>query len=227
MTGIVSPEVAELFNISPLSLPSFSSDDKYAYLKKQLPPWGRARYLCDVYLGYRTWAFSAVTFKWLNRDLLPRFYSEAGDAGDCQDFKHGETTNSMLSAHTVKMHTLALMFVVLSIGALLDPEAPSSRAEGNQYYVLSQHVADLAPFLRAPPCLNTIQLLVLMPQAQVLRGEHSAVAIQWTYLGLAGRLAQSVSCCLFMIYQLLIGSLRLDFVSACCPLRPMQLNLVA
>jgi hypothetical protein len=99
----------------------------------------------------------------------------------------------MLSAHTVKMHTLALMFVVLSIGAFLDPEASFSKVEGNQYYVFSQNVAHLAPFLHAPPCLNTIQLLILMPQAQVLRGEQNTVATQWTYLGLAGRLAQSVS----------------------------------
>ncbi|EMD30510.1 hypothetical protein CERSUDRAFT_145919, partial [Gelatoporia subvermispora B] len=46
-------------------------------IEEYLPPWPRARELCELYLEAAPWFFGAVTRRQLIEELLPLFYSEA------------------------------------------------------------------------------------------------------------------------------------------------------
>jgi hypothetical protein len=87
------------------------------------------------------------------------------------------------------------MLTILTLGALMDKSLPvgADNEESFKLFQLAQQAIALAPFLDTAPGPSTCQLLVHKAQCHVLSGEPDAFETMWRHVGLAMRLAQSVS----------------------------------
>jgi hypothetical protein len=97
-------------------------------------------------------------------------------------------------------HELALLFVIFCFGSLTDmalPPAPDN-PEAEHYYQLTKAALGLEPVLERPPSVATVQALSLMGIYEGLCSGENSIESTWALMGLATKLAQSVSClCIF------------------------------
>lgn len=166
-------------------------------IQNHLPPWQRARQLCELYLSQAPWFFGAVTKRQLLEECLPLWYSEASDlllpgsvAPPTQPSSSGESTQPQGKTS----HELALLFVIFCFGALTDnslPPAPDNE-EANMYCYLTRAALNLEPVLDRPPSVTTIQTLALLAIYQGLVSGENSIECTWGIFGLATKLAQSV-----------------------------------
>lgn len=92
-------------------------------------------------------------------------------------------------------HELALMFIIFCFGALTDislPPAPDN-APAEQFYSITKAALTLEPVLDRPPSVATVQVLSLMAIYEGLRSGENSIESTWSLMGMATKLAQSVS----------------------------------
>ncbi|KAI9458513.1 hypothetical protein HD554DRAFT_2029584 [Boletus coccyginus] len=189
--------IKHLSKTFPLA-PVFTDAVDLDYLiQNHLPPWQRARQLCELYLSQAPWFFGAVTKRQLLEECLPLWYSEASDlllpgsvAPPTQPSSSGESTQPQGKTS----HELALLFVIFCFGALTDnslPPAPDNE-EANMYCYLTRAALNLEPVLDRPPSVTTIQTLALLAIYQGLVSGENSIECTWGIFGLATKLAQSV-----------------------------------
>ncbi|KAH0831116.1 hypothetical protein J3R83DRAFT_13682 [Lanmaoa asiatica] len=192
--------VKHLSNTFPLA-PVFTDAVDLNYLvQNHLPPWQRARQLCELYLSQAPWFFGAVTKRQLLEECLPLWYSEASDlilpgsvAPSTQLSPSDGSTQQQPQGKT--SHELALLFVIFCFGALTDnslPPAPDNE-EANMYCYLTRAALNLEPVLDRPPSVTTIQTLALLAIYQGLVSGENSIECTWGVFGLATKLAQSVA----------------------------------
>lgn len=174
-----------------------------------LPEWPRARQLCDLYLEQAPWFFGAITRRQLLEELLPLFYGEAlnlqtpGSSPPSYDHDSPPQPTLVVSSSAfvrsstggASAHELALLFVVFCFGALTDPELPPApnNLEASTYYHLTRAALNIEPVLDRPPSVATVQTLSLMGIYQGLVADEHSIETTWALMGLACKLAQSVS----------------------------------
>lgn len=92
-------------------------------------------------------------------------------------------------------HELALLFVIFCFGALTDMELPPApdNPEADHYYQLTKAALALEPVLERPPSVSTVQTLSLMGIYEGLCSGENSIESTWALMGLATKLAQSVS----------------------------------
>ncbi|KAI0032055.1 fungal-specific transcription factor domain-containing protein, partial [Vararia minispora EC-137] len=153
-------------------------------LESYLPPWDRASALCALYLYQAPWFFGAVRERQLNEELLPLFYGEA-------DARALGSAGPLPSATP---HDLALLFVILCYGSLVDDSLPAApdNPEAERYYLLTRAALALDPVTDQPPSVSTVQALSLMGIYQGLVANEHSIEKTWTLFGMATKLAQSV-----------------------------------
>ncbi|KAG9313765.1 hypothetical protein JVU11DRAFT_6124 [Chiua virens] len=190
--------VKHLSKTFPLA-PVFSDAVDLNYLvQNHLPPWHRARQLCELYLSQAPWFFGAVTKKQLLEECLPLWYSEASDLlppGSVAPSVHGSPLGGSAESQAKTSHELALLFVIFCFGALTDnslPPAPDNE-EANMYCHLARAALNLEPVLDRPPSVTTIQTLALLAIYQGLVSGENSIECTWGIFGLATKLAQSVT----------------------------------
>lgn len=213
--------IKHLSKTFPLA-PVFTDAVDLDYLiQNHLPPWQRARQLCELYLSQAPWFFGAVTKRQLLEECLPLWYSEASDlllpgsvAPPTQPSSSGESTQPQGKTS----HELALLFVIFCFGALTDnslPPAPDNE-EANMYCYLTRAALNLEPVLDRPPSVTTIQTLALLAIYQGLVSGENSIECTWGIFGLATKLAQSVGD--FALVKRFIHAkppmCRLDFVGS-------------
>jgi hypothetical protein len=151
-------------------------------LEAYLPSWSRASELCTLYLEQAPWFFGAVKARQLHEELLPLYYVEARP--------HGVPPTTTPAAQD-----LALLFVIFCFGALTDdtlPPAPEN-AEADRFYTLTRAATALASPMDRPPAVSTVQTFSLMAIYQGLVANQDSIESTWALMGLATKLAQSVS----------------------------------
>lgn len=151
-------------------------------LEAYLPSWSRASELCTLYLEQAPWFFGAVKERQLHEELLPLYYVEARP--------HGVPPTSTPAAQD-----LALLFVIFCFGALTDdtlPPAPEN-AEADRFYTLTRAAIALASPMDRSPAVSTVQTFSLMAIYQGLVANQDSIESTWALMGLATKLAQSVS----------------------------------
>lgn len=198
--------LANAFPAAPIALGDASS--LHTLVAEHLPEWPRARQLCELYLEQAPWFFGAITRRQLLEELLPLFYGEAlelryADSPPSQDIDSPPAPTLMVSSSAftrsstggATAHELALMFVVFCFGALTDPDLPPSpnNIEASTYYHLTRAALNIEPVLDRPPSVATVQTLSLMGIYQGLVADENSIESTWALMGLACKLAQSVS----------------------------------
>ncbi|KZV64982.1 hypothetical protein PENSPDRAFT_656130, partial [Peniophora sp. CONT] len=91
-------------------------------------------------------------------------------------------------------HDLALLFVILCYGSLVDdnlPPAPDNQ-EADRFYLLTRAALALDPVTDHAPTVSTVQALSLMAIYQGLVANEHSIESTWTLFGMATKLGQSV-----------------------------------
>lgn len=161
-------------------------------LESYLPPWERTSALCALYLQQAPWFFGSVRARQLHEELLPLFYGEA-DARSPASTGTGSGSGSG-GAVSATPHDLALLFVILCYGSLVDealPPAPGNE-EAEKYYLLTRAALALDPVTDHAPSVSTVQALSLMAIYQGLVANQHSIESTWILFGMTSKLAQSV-----------------------------------
>ncbi|KAG6857509.1 hypothetical protein H0H87_002134 [Tephrocybe sp. NHM501043] len=164
----------------PMSIPLPQDLDLDALVKTYLPSWPEAHRLCTLYMDQAPWFFGAVTRRQLEEEVLPTWYLEASQSA-------GATALSQTP------HDLALLFILFTFGAMTDGGAQHGTKLAEAYYTLTKAALSLAPVLERPPSVATVQTLALMGIFEGMNGGENAIEATWALMGLATKLAQSVS----------------------------------
>jgi hypothetical protein len=165
-----------------------------------VPHWLEAQRLCELYLAQAPWFFGAVTEKQLREEVLPLWYPEAPRPGTSSGIPQTNATqDASLSAPPVAptkgAHDLALLFMIFCFGAYTDislPPAPDN-PDSELYFQLTRAALTLEPVLERPPSVATVQTLSLMAIYQGMCSGENSIESTWALMGMATKLAQSVS----------------------------------
>ena len=87
------------------------------------------------------------------------------------------------------------MFAIYCFGALVDEQLPPApgNAEADRYYMLTRAALALQPVMDRAPSVSTVQALSLMAIYQGLVANEHSIESTWALMGMASKLAQSVS----------------------------------
>ncbi|KAI0767708.1 hypothetical protein C8Q74DRAFT_1318239 [Fomes fomentarius] len=189
--------LASSFPHGPPEVPIFDPQD---IIQGYLPPWPRARQLRDLYLEQAPWFFGAVTQRQLYDEVFPLFYEEAAEEARARRtggfVGSAEGFNLPIPSVThASSHELALMLVVFCFGALTDatlPPAPHN-LEAEKYYQLTKAALSLEPVMDRAPSIATVQVLSLMAIYQGMVADERSIESTWALMGLASKLAQSLT----------------------------------
>ncbi|KAG6864280.1 hypothetical protein C0991_010850 [Blastosporella zonata] len=102
-------------NSPPMSIPLPQVIDLDLLVNTYLPSWLEVQRLGNLYLEQAPWFFGAVTRRQLEEEVLPTWSAEAP-----------QPTDRSLLARTP--HDLALLFILLTFGAMTDAEQQASNA---------------------------------------------------------------------------------------------------
>lgn len=162
------------------------------YLSEFLPSWEEACRLSSLYLDQAPWFFGAVQKRQIIEEILPLWYEEAPQSSQSPVSGTGSLT---VTPNKGGAHELALLFVIFCFGALTDmnlPPAPDNIL-AERYYGLTKAALTVEPVLERPPSVATVQTLSLMAIYEGLKSGDNSIESTWALMGIATKLAQSVS----------------------------------
>ncbi|KAJ3827826.1 fungal-specific transcription factor domain-containing protein [Lentinula raphanica] len=135
-----------------------------------LPDPSSAQRLCELYYRHAAWMYNPVSkAEFYGMVYRPIYNSESGFP-------------------VIRSHYLAIMFMVLAIGALLDTDRPAHSQEATQYYELGR-AALAVDSVFEDQSISAIQALLLMCHYMFLDDIEGP---RWATMGLVVKLAQSV-----------------------------------
>ncbi|KAI0763750.1 hypothetical protein BD413DRAFT_483629 [Trametes elegans] len=138
-----------------------------------LPDHAKARRLASLYFKHAAWMYTPIPEAEFDEAIFDRIYDQ-----------RMETEPAPMDAHK-----LAVLCLVLGLGALLDPDNPSLSAEAMRYYQLGRAALSADSILESQS-IPAIQALILMCHYMFLSFVEGP---RWSLMGLAVKLAQSVS----------------------------------
>ncbi|KAI5992271.1 fungal-specific transcription factor domain-containing protein [Pisolithus orientalis] len=146
-----------------------------------LPTWERACVLRDAYFEQASWLFQSVSHAQISEELLPAYYMNGA--------RHVTTAGN-------NPHLLGLLFLVLAIGALLDPNQEPRTSEAARYHQVA-HAAICLQSVMEKPSLETIQALHLLSIYNALSGnefagKETSMETSWSLVTLAAHLAHTL-----------------------------------
>jgi hypothetical protein len=155
-----------------------------------VPSWEEALRLVRLYLEYAPWFFCAIAKEQIQNEILPLWYDEI-------DPKNPPSASTFVEVNRTKRtgHDLALLFMVFCYGAQSDrnyPAAPENPLS-ERYYALAKAALNLEGVLERRPSVATVQVVAMMGIYEGLRATEDSIESTWIIMGLATRLAQSVS----------------------------------
>jgi len=154
--------------------------DVQEIIESHLPPYEQTIALCESFFEQVSWMFGGVTREQLIDDMLPVIYK-------MQVAPPGEDYSGP--------HDLALLFIVLAIGALVGKD--SAHVLGGHFYQISRAALSLQPVLEKPSIV-TIQTLYIMSTYNGMSGNDmkgdTNMEMTWSLITLASNLSQTVRC---------------------------------
>ncbi|TCD68013.1 hypothetical protein EIP91_011624 [Steccherinum ochraceum] len=167
----------------PLQLP-IAQDGVNNLLRRlecELPPQTRAWELCETYLSHFAWWFRPIKRDELLNDVASPIYRYAGDM----------TSNEGYRGDVRCPHLLAVLYLALAVGALVDLALPPCSAEAEKYYRLGRAALSLKSVFDSPE-VETIEALALMSAYHSLCSTRHTTESAWSLISLAARLSHSV-----------------------------------
>lgn len=147
-------------------------------LMESFPDGAKASSLCESYINSYTWFFRPLSRGELFQEILAPILSDRNSGG-----------HSDAARRFIQPHKMAVLFFIFAIASSTDQ---SHVSESDRYYQLGRMALSMRSVFDAPR-LDTIQAVSLMAAFVSNSGGKHAVEEGWSYLGLAIRLAVSVS----------------------------------
>ncbi|KAJ3502601.1 hypothetical protein NLJ89_g8811 [Agrocybe chaxingu] len=184
MRGSNSPSLnndLSLFSQSFPFTPMGQSTDVQEVIEGHLPPYERTIALCETYFDQCGWLYKGTTRTQIMDDMVPVIYRQ-------QAALPGEDYGGP--------HDLALLFIVLAIGALVgNSQEPSNAAQGEHFHQISRAALALQPVLEKPSIV-TIQCLHLMSIYSAMSGgdmkSETSMEMAWSLITLSCHLSQTI-----------------------------------
>ncbi|KAG9312894.1 hypothetical protein JVU11DRAFT_6327 [Chiua virens] len=181
LQNILSPEIlarSGAFPLVPSSHPLQVENVRLRELFWYLPESPKAHYLCQVYYTLGAWMYNPISEQDFFEEIYPLFY--APDVGPPAD-------DPLLS------HKLALMFMILAIGSLVDIKHTAYNIEAEKYHQLARATL-FQSSLFEEPTISAVQTLFLMTFYLFLSDRHgSNSGTRWAIIGTAIKISQSVN----------------------------------
>ncbi|KAK0209958.1 fungal-specific transcription factor domain-containing protein [Desarmillaria ectypa] len=159
--------------------PIRNSDDMQDVIRDHLPVWDQALMLTNVYFGQFSWIFHGVSREQVD-EMLPVIYRKQSSSSSDEDY--------------TGPHDVALLFVVLAIGSLVDGERGAEQAA--RFHQVSKAAICLQSVLEKPSIV-TVQCLHLMSIYNAMNGGDAAngttMETTWSLTHLAVHLAHTVN----------------------------------
>ncbi|KAH9951098.1 fungal-specific transcription factor domain-containing protein [Amylocystis lapponica] len=155
-------------------------------LETFLPPQPRAWALCEAYLAHFTWWCRPLKRDELIDDVLIPIYNSIKEVNRAKKSYNPNMTASR------RPHLLAVLYMVLAVGALLDLTLPQCSIEAETYYRLGRSAMSLRPVYDSAE-VETVQAVVLMAGYHSLCSQRYSVESAWTLISMAMKLAQSLT----------------------------------
>ncbi len=187
----VALEIARLSNTFPFTADGgVNWESALDLLFDHLPERPRAWALCETYLEHASWTFRPIRRDEIVDDILTPIYKCVKDRGN-------GVSNA---AQSISAHKLAVLFILFSLGALVDltlePCTPPTRLsasfshagyvdnfESDNYYHLSRAALSLRSVFDSPE-ISTVQAVVLLGSYHAMGGKRytmdSAVSPSFT-----------------------------------------------
>ncbi|KAI0343143.1 hypothetical protein BDW22DRAFT_1329101 [Trametopsis cervina] len=182
---VLPPEIlslAGLFPLAPNIPPNAEVEaerlERIRGLFWYLPPAEEAEDLKHIYFQHAAWMYNIISLEQFNEGIYYQFYNP-NVAPQINDLN--------LS------HQLALMFIVLAIGSLMDVKRQAYNIEAEKYHMLARAALFQSPIFEQPT-IAAVQVLYLMAFYLFLSERHgSGVGSRWAFMGLAVKLGISVN----------------------------------
>jgi hypothetical protein len=145
---------------------------------KSLPDSAKASALCESYINGYTWFFRPLSRDELFQEFLTPVLSHRNPDN------HPDATQNF-----AQPHRMAVLFFVFATAASTDQ---SDASESDRYYQLGRMALSMHSVFDAPQ-LDTIRAISLMAAYVSNSDGKHAIEEGWSYLGIALRLAISVS----------------------------------
>ncbi|KAF9258728.1 hypothetical protein L218DRAFT_964266 [Marasmius fiardii PR-910] len=143
-----------------------------------LPSTERAAELRTIYYRYAAWMYNPVSQEMFDMEIYSQFY--------------GQQVQPSVDSDPQLPHRLAVMFMILAIGSLMDSSLPSYNIDAEKYHQLARAALFQSPFLDAPT-ISAVQALFLMTYYLFIADRHgTGSGARWAIMGLAVKLAQSI-----------------------------------
>lgn len=180
------PELANISLTFPLTIMDGGLESMLDKLESCLPPQPRAWALCETYLAHFTWLCRPIKRDELIDEILVPIFNAIKDPS-----KPKSAYRPSISDANRYPHLLAVLYMVLAVGALVDLTLPSCNPEAEKYYRLGRAALSLRSIFDSPE-IETVQAVTLMAGYHSLCGQRYTIESAWTLASLASKLGQSV-----------------------------------
>ncbi|KAI0923665.1 hypothetical protein AcW1_006560 [Taiwanofungus camphoratus] len=180
------PVLANLSLTFPLTIVDDGLESILDELESCLPPQPRAWALCEAYIAYFTWWCRPIKRDELIDDILIPIYSSIKDPSRLKSTYHPSISDANRYPHL-----LAVLYLVLAVGALVDLTLPPCSPEAEKYYRLGRAALSLRSIFDSPE-IETVQAVTLMAGYHSLCGQRYTIESAWSLASLAAKLAQSI-----------------------------------
>ncbi|KAF5341216.1 hypothetical protein D9611_006108 [Ephemerocybe angulata] len=182
------PEIEHLSNRLPPFTYGRPSRRSLELLETFLPDRARAIALCQVWIDHGSYFFRAFRPSDLLDTLLPHVYDTAASRAHVGENEE-DYSNPLDIDDSAYSYKLAALFMIFSIGSLLDINLPPYNAQGEHFY----HLGRGALALQNPHSSNyeTVQAVGLMATYHSLAGKKYTRHGAWCIMNVAAKLAQS------------------------------------
>jgi len=161
----MTPILQKLANLFPFTMQKTPDPNTLELLESFLPTKERAWSLSESYLLHGAYFFRPVKRDELLNTMIPTIYNAASERVRARVNSDASSPNSdklyEAACDGYSPHTLATLFFVFALGALLDLNLPPYNAEAEQYYQLGRAALSLRSAFDSPQ-IDTIQAIGFM-----------------------------------------------------------------
>ncbi|KAH7910916.1 hypothetical protein BJ138DRAFT_49320 [Hygrophoropsis aurantiaca] len=145
-------------------------------IETYMPSPERSTALCETFLKSLSWMFHIISRQYIFGELHPSIYNRRENPS---------------KPRTYGPHDLALLLMLMAIGALVDPSLPAYNAEAQHYHRLARAALCLqSVFIHRS--VTTIKVLHLMSVYNGMSGMESNLENSYSFLNFAGQVALQI-----------------------------------
>lgn len=146
LAQILPPDILTRASSIPASASQTTQDGlRLQDLMWYLPPGERASDLKDIFYRQAAWMYDCITRETFDVEVFCRFYDPSWDSPNPTD--------------SSTAHCLSILFMILSIGSLMDTTQPAYNVDAEKYHQLAKAALFQTCFIEEPT-LHAVQALV-------------------------------------------------------------------